>query len=47
MQTGKILLSIHVLFVYWKTQISRENITFYLLKSVQNINNSASNQIIL
>ena len=41
MRTRKMLLSIHVLFVYLKTQISAKNITFYLLKSVQNINYSS------
>ena len=30
-----------------KCKITEENITFYLLKSVQNINNSASNLIIV
>ena len=41
MRTRKKLLSIHVLFVNWKKQISVKNITFYLLKSVQNTNNSS------
>ena len=41
MQTRKILLLIHVLFVYWKTLNYSENITFYLLKNVQNINSSS------
>ena len=29
----------NVLNVYWKTKNFRGNLTFYLLKSVQNINN--------
>ena len=37
MRTRKKKLRIHVLFVYWKTQNSVENITFYHLKRVQNI----------
>ena len=37
-------LSVHnILFVNWKMQISVENITFYLLKSMHNINNSSLN----
>ena len=37
-QTRKILLWIYVLFVYWKKQTFDGIGNFFLLKSVQNIN---------
>ena len=37
MQNRKILMWIHVLFVFCKRKISVENTTFYPFKSVQNM----------
>ena len=41
MQTEKILLSIHVLFVYWKTQNFSGKYNFLPLEKCANIKNSS------
>ena len=48
MQTQKKCYCEYMYCLYTgKRKISEENIAFYLLKSVQNINNSSSNLIIV